>query len=316
MAKPKIRIKGFDGEWVMNLLGNISSTYSGGTPSAGNPNYYGGTIPFIRSGEIHEDKTELYLTEEGLSVSSAKIVEKGTVLYAMYGATSGEVDISKIHGAINQAILAIQPQKGFDNYFLSYLLQGKKDNIVGTFLQGGQGNLSGALIKSYQINYPSFIEQQHIANYFKSLDSMIQTSTKKIASLKQMKQACLVSMFPQAGETTPRLRFNGFEGEWMYVELSECLTVCKDRNISESYNKNDVLSVSDDYGVVNQIEFLGRSYAGKSVANYRILKHGDIVYTKSPLKAKPFGIIKVNNGRNGIVSTLYTLQWIGFRLNI
>ena len=95
---------------------------------------------------------------------------------------------------------------------------------------------------------------------------------------------------------------------------SECLSVCKDRNISESYNKNDVLSVSDDFGVVNQIELLGRSYAGKSVANYRILRKGDIVYTKSPLKVKPFGIIKVNNGKDGIVSTLYAvytpMDWV------
>lgn len=150
-------------------------------------------------------------------------------------------------------------------------------------------------------------EQQAIANYFKSLDSLIQTTTKKIASLKQMKSACLVSMFPQEGETKPRVRFKGFEGEWNYVELSECLTVCKDRNFSEVYGKNDVLSVSDDYGVVNQIELLGRSYAGRSVANYRILKTGDVVYTKSPLKVKPFGIIKVNEKETGIVSTLYAV---------
>jgi type I restriction enzyme S subunit len=83
--------------------------------------------------------------------------------------------------------------------------------------------------------------------------------------------------------------------------------VCKERNINEIYGKADVLSVSDDFGVVNQIELLGRSFAGKSVANYRVLKHGDIVYTKSPLKIKPFGIIKVNYGKTGIVSTLYAV---------
>ena len=242
MAKPEIRLKGFEGEWSKNLIGNITSSYSGGTPSAGNSEYYGGSTPFIRSGEIHEDRTELFISEKGLSNSSAKIVEKGTILYALYGATSGEVDVSKIHGAINQAILAIIPQKGYDNYFLSYLLQGKKETIIGTLLQGGQGNLSGALIKNYMINFPDFKEQQSIANYFKSLDSMIQGVTKKIASLKQMKQACLVSMFPQAGETTPRVRFKGFKGEWLYVEVSECLSVCKDRNNSETYGKGDVLS--------------------------------------------------------------------------
>lgn len=307
MAKPKLRIKGFEGEWEKNLIGAISSSFSGGTPSAGNPTFYGGAIPFIRSGEIHEDSTELYLTEKGLAASSAKIVEKGTILYALYGATSGEVDVSKIHGAINQAILAILPQKGFDNHFLTYLLQCKKDNIVGTLLQGGQGNLSGALIKSYQISFPNLIEQQSIANYFKSLDSMIQAATKKIASLKQMKSACLVSMFPQEGETTPRVRFKGFEGEWLKKRLSDCLEISNEKNLDNKYGKDDVLSVSDDYGVMNQIELLGRSYAGKSVSNYGILKTGEIVYTKSPLKSKPFGIVKQNTGKTGIVSVLYAI---------
>lgn len=62
-----------------------------------------------------------------------------------------------------------------------------------------------------------------------------------------------------------------------------------------------------DLGVVNQIELLGRSYAGVSVAPYGVVEHGDIVYTKSPLKSNPYGIIKVNKGKSGIVSTLYAI---------
>ena len=73
------------------------------------------------------------------------------------------------------------------------------------------------------------------------------------------------------------------------------------------YGINDVLSVSDEVGVVNQIKLLGRSYAGKSVANYRVLKTNQIVYTKSPLKSKPYGIVKVNKGPVGIVSVLYAV---------
>jgi len=68
-----------------------------------------------------------------------------------------------------------------------------------------------------------------------------------------------------------------------------------------------VLSVSGEYGIVNQIEFQGRSFAGESVAEYHVVETNDIVYTKSPLKANPYGIIKVNNGAPGIVSTLYAV---------
>lgn len=77
--------------------------------------------------------------------------------------------------------------------------------------------------------------------------------------------------------------------------------------MDEVYNKDDVLSVSGDYGIVNQIEFQGRSFSGASVANYGVVENGDVVYTKSPLKSNPYGIIKTNKGKTGIVSTLYAV---------
>ena len=307
MKEPKIRFKGFKGEWEIDKIGNFSTSFSGGTPTAGISAYYGGNIPFIRSGEIHEDKTELSLTEKGYNNSSAKIVEKGTLLYALYGATSGDVAISKIRGAINQAILAIIPYKSVETDFLADFLLCNKNKIVGELLQGGQGNLSGSLVKDINVTYPCLSEQRAIASYFQHLDSLIQSTTKKIESLKQVKGASLQSMFPQEGETTPRVRFKGFEGEWEKKTLGDCLTINNERNQSNVYGINDVLSVSDEVGVVNQIKLLGRSYAGKSVVNYRVLKTNQIVYTKSPLKSKPYGIIKVNKGDIGIVSVLYAV---------
>lgn len=98
---PRVRFKGFQGEWIRQRLGDISASFSGGTPAVSVSDYYGGNIPFIRSGEIHENRTQLYITQAGLNNSSAKIVEKGTILYALYGATSGDVGISKLRGAIN-----------------------------------------------------------------------------------------------------------------------------------------------------------------------------------------------------------------------
>lgn len=83
--------------------------------------------------------------------------------------------------------------------------------------------------------------------------------------------------------------------------------VSTDKNRDNTYGKEDVLSVSGDYGIVNQIQFQGRSFAGVSVANYGIVNIGDIVYTKSPLRSNPFGIIKTNKGKAGIVSTLYAV---------
>lgn len=91
--------------------------------------------------------------------------------------------------------------------------------------------------------------------------------------------------------------------------LNAVLRENKELNGNLEYDKDDVLSVSGDYGVVNQIDLLGRSYAGESVAPYHIVHTGDIVYTKSPLKQNPHGIIKLNKGNSGIVSTLYAVYY-------
>lgn len=91
------------------------------------------------------------------------------------------------------------------------------------------------------------------------------------------------------------------------VPLNTVLRENKARNESLAFGKEDVLSVSGEQGVVNQIQLLGRSYAGESVAPYHIVETGDLVYTKSPLKENPYGIIKQNRGKPGIVSTLYAV---------
>lgn len=128
--KPAVRFKGFTNDWEQRKLGNITESYSGGTPKVGVEVYYGGNIPFIRSAEINNQDTELFITEEGLNNSSARLVSKGDILYALYGATSGEVGRSKIDGAINQAILAIKPILGYDAEYITYWLYKNKETII------------------------------------------------------------------------------------------------------------------------------------------------------------------------------------------
>ena len=159
--------------WEQRKLGDISNSFSGGTPLVGNSEFYGGKIPFIRSGEIHGNTTEIYITDKGLNSSSAKLVRKGDILYALYGATSGEVDISRIDGAINQAILAIFPNKNYNNIFITNYLKKEKENIISTYLQGGQGNLSGEIVKNVNIKLPNYEEQKQIGKLFEQLDNLI-----------------------------------------------------------------------------------------------------------------------------------------------
>lgn len=193
--EPKRRFLGFTGAWEERKLGEFTTSFSGGTPSAGNSSYYKGDIPFIRSGEINSDKTELFLTEDGLKNSSAKMVSVGDILYALYGATSGEVGISQINGAINQAILAIKPIDGYSSYFIMQWLKLQKQKIIDKYLQGGQGNLSGSIVKNLILNVPNFEEQQKIGTFFKQLDKTIALHRRKLDKLKKMKAAYINEMF-------------------------------------------------------------------------------------------------------------------------
>ena len=105
----------------------------------------------------------------------------------------------------------------------------------------------------------------------------------------------------------PKVRFKGYQDDWEQRKLNDYLNVSTAKNKDNHYGKEDVLSVSGDYGIVNQIEFQGRSFAGASVANYGVVNTGDVVYTKSPLSTNPYGIIKTNKRKSGIVSTLYAV---------
>ena len=113
------------------------------------------------------------------------MVNKGDILYALYGATSGEVSRSKIKGAINQEILAILPHANFDAEFIMQWLRRNKTTIIATYLQGGQGNLSGTIVKDLQIDLPSFNEQVKIGQFLNSFDNLITLHQQKSLFNKQ-----------------------------------------------------------------------------------------------------------------------------------
>jgi len=182
-----LRFPEFSGEWELVRLGDVCKFFSGGTPSSTNKDFYGGDIPFIRSGEIHCSSTELYISEAGLNSSSAKIIEQGDLLLALYGATSGDIAISKIKGAINQAILCIRTNH--DNFFLKSCWEKHCRKLLQTYLQGGQGNLSADIVKSIKMSFPSCLEQKKISGFLALIEERITTQKKIIEDLKKLKDA-------------------------------------------------------------------------------------------------------------------------------
>ncbi len=198
------------------------------------------------------------------------------------------------------------------DFYLQYFEAGKMNSEIKAFAQEGARN-HGLLNISVDVFFNSILvappisEQKKIAEILSLQDRMIELYEKKAEQLKKLKKVFLQKMFPKPGASAPEWRFPGFTDAWEQRKLEDYLIVSDEKNKNNIYTKNDVFSVSGDYGVVNQIEFQGRSFAGSTVDNYGIVYTGDVVYTKSPLKTTPYGIIKANKLNTGIVSVLYAV---------
>lgn len=166
---------------------SIIKMSSGGTPSRNNRDFYNGNIPWLKSGElednIHIISSEEKITNEAIEKSSAKIFPKGTVLFAMYGATAGKIGILGIDSATNQAIAGLIPCiEKLDSKFLYYYLYNKRSEIILKAWGGAQPNISQTILKNFTIPVPSIIDQQKIV---KQLDTLVD----KINTLKQLQKS-------------------------------------------------------------------------------------------------------------------------------
>ena len=230
MKEPKIRFKGFQGEWEETSLGKLSTNYKYGINAAAIP--YDGTNKYLRITDIDEN-TRMFsqedLTSPGtdLSCCNEYLLEEGDITIARTGASVGKSYIyhlsdGKVYFAGFLIRTRLNENVDKDYVFYSTLTDKYAKYIRLVSQRSGQPGVNVEELKGYTFNLPcDKAEQQKIASYFQHLDSLIQSTTKKIESLKQVKAASLQSMFPQEGETTPRVRFKGFEGEWNTPSISE-----------------------------------------------------------------------------------------------
>jgi|WetSurMetagenome_2_1015567.scaffolds.fasta_scaffold05303_6 type I restriction enzyme M protein len=163
--------------YPMVKLGEVCETTSGGTPLKSKTEFYeNGTIPWLRSGEVAQGEvtnSEMFITEEGLKNSSAKILPVDTVLVAMYGATAGQVGILKFATATNQAICGILPNEYFIPKFLFYIIKSQKDKLINLAGGGAQPNISQAIIKNIEIPLPPLEVQKAIIEEIEQYQKVI-----------------------------------------------------------------------------------------------------------------------------------------------
>ncbi len=327
-SNPSLRFPGNTGQWQVKTLGDVCDSILVGFPFKGQ--------------DITDDKSghpilRAYSIGEGV-IRHGKDYDK----YYPHNYTSLERYQVKINdivismdGSVGRNIALVSEQEsGFlliqrvarlriSKYpiqliYQQIVSQRFKDFAAGEKVGAVIAHISQKQIESFPVFVPSnTLEQRTVADCLSEVDNMISAQKQKVESLKAYKKGLMQQLFPLPGETTPRLRFPGFTGAWEVKPLSHYLHEHK----TKSDGKCEVHSVSVTKGVINQVEYLGRSFAASDTSKYNLAKPGDIIYTKSPTGAFPYGIVKQNkNPYNVIVSPLYAVytpvnQCVGYILD-
>lgn len=283
-----MRFPEFSGEWKKYKLSEVCSFFSGGTPSSSKKEYYDGSIPFIRSGEIHENKTELFITEEGLNNSAAKKVIIGDLLLALYGATSGDIAISQINGAINQAILCIRTTQ--NKKFVESVWKKHVNKLLQTYLQGGQGNLSADIVKNISFYLTSNIEQNKLARFVSLLDERIATQNKIIEKLESLIKGLNNSLYDRYGDGI-RTSFAGLGYSYSGLSGKSAMDFGKGKPFITYLNvySNNVVNENDyQYVQIDEGE------------KQNVVQYGDVLFTLSSETPEEVGIGSVYLGQDEV----------------
>ena len=188
---------------LMERIGDVFTTYAGGTPLKSQKDYYeGGEIPWLRSGEVckkYISETELYITQKGMENSSAKFYPENTVVVAMYGATAAQVGILKIKATSNQAVCGIIPHKDFIPEYVYYWFLFVQDDLASQAQGGAQPNISQIKIKNVLIPIINKEEQKRIVSHLDKLSSKVRDIEEKYQKMVEecdaLKQAMLRDVF-------------------------------------------------------------------------------------------------------------------------
>jgi type I restriction enzyme S subunit len=184
--------------WRTVRLGDVAKTSSGGTPKRGVTAFYGGRIPWVKSGELGDStvyETQEKISQAGLNGSSAKLFPKGTLCIALYGATVGKLGILGMDAATNQAVCGIFLPDEIDTRFAYRFLESKRRELIEMGKGGAQSNISQEIIRNLQFPLPSPDEQRRIVaeieKQFTRLEAGVAALRRVQASLKRYRAAVL-----------------------------------------------------------------------------------------------------------------------------
>ncbi len=316
---PQLRFPEFTDEWQMKKLGDIFEFKRTNSLSRAQLSE-DGKVGNIHYGDIHKSlptlldasKVKLPMIVSSKQFNTADAIKVGDVILA--DASEDYADIGKaievvnlnhgqeVYSGLHTFLMrpAYPSAHGFNGMLFKTATIRKQLMRIATgisVLGVSKNNVSQLVVAT-----PSKPEQEKIADFLTAVDERIAVGEKKLELLETYKRGVMQKIFTQ------QIRFKDENGspypDWEEKKLKHVLKIRGERNSKKE--TNEVFSVAKNAGVINQIEHLGRSFASKEISNYKVVRPGDIIYTKSPTSDFPYGIIKQNmTNRTGVVSVLY-----------
>lgn len=320
---PKIRFKGFVDKWEERKLGELSSSFEYGLNAAAKE--YDGKNKYIRITDI-DDSSHEFLTDEvtspdtDLSIADNYRLSDGDILFARTGASVGKTYIYKdsdglVYYAGFLIRARIKSEYSPEFIFQNTLTADYEKYIAVTSQRSGQPGVNAQEYSEYKIMAPSKAEQDKIGTYLRSLDHLITLYQHKCDEAKKLKKYMLQKMFPQNGKKNPEIRFAGFTDAWEQRKLGEIV----DRVTRKNQDLVSILplTISAQYGLIDQNEFFDKRVASKDVSGYYLVKKGEFAYNRSTSSDAPWGAIKrLDRYENGVLSTLYIVFAINENVEI
>ena len=306
MKKPKIRFKGYQEDWEQRKFADF--TWDAGKRNKEDldlePYAITNEHGFIRQRDAHDDFGYMKDTDR----KAYNIVQPNSFAYNPARINVGSIGYYK--GVENVIVSSLYEVFQTDNYvndrFLWHWLKSDEFPRWIEKLQEGSVRLYFYYDKlcECQLYMPSLEEQEKIATFLDDLDHLITLHQRKCEETKTLKKYMLQKMFPQNGHSVPEIRFSGFTEDWeqrKLVDLVDRVTRKNQDLVSEL-----PLTISAQYGLIDQNEFFDKRVASKDVSGYYLIENGEFAYNKSTSTDAPWGAIKrLDRYKNGVLSTLY-----------
>ena len=308
MNVPEIRFNDSLSEWSKkNFLSEVS-IYSGLTYSPNDIRTQGTLV--LRSSNVQEGNVSL---NDNVYVNSFIVnspnVQKGDIIIVV---RNGSQSLIGKHAIIKQempntvigAFMTGLHCKNNSNFINALLSSTKFKKEIYKNLGATINQITNKTLTSMEFMFPKENDMYNIDCFFEKLDSLIQSTSKKLVSLKQVKAASLQSMFPQEGETVPKVRFKGFEGEWSLKYVFELL--CERNELSPQSPEFPLMAFIANNGIAEKGERYDRSALVNDVINkqYKRTYYGDFIYSSNNLET---GSIGLNTYGKATISPVYSI---------